>query len=114
LASNTEVDPRLLDNAAQVATTAGEDISTGLTSLLTEIESMSGSFKGGAGSAAQNSSAALGEHLRGLLGALNRMADGVTQSNRAFASTDAGSQQEIASVAGNVSGSGHVSNALRG
>jgi uncharacterized protein YukE len=104
----------MLDNAAKVATTAGEDIATGLTSLLSNIESLAPSFVGGAGSAAQNSSSELGGHLRSLLDALNTMAEGVTQSNRAFSHTDAGAQQEITNVAGNVANSGHVSSLLRG
>jgi WXG100 family type VII secretion target len=105
----------MLNNAAQVATQAGEDIALNLTRLLNEVEQTSASFKGQAGSSFQNVSGELGQELKKLLEALNEMAGNVSQSNTAFGSTDSDASNEISKVASEyIPGAGNVANALRG
>jgi uncharacterized protein YukE len=105
----------MLNKAANVATQAGEGIALNLTRLLNEIETQAHVFQGGAGTSFQNVSAELGQELRGILEALNRMADNVNQSNTVFGSTDADASAEIAKVTGEyLPGAGPVANQLRG
>lgn len=105
----------MLNNAAQVATQAGEAIALNLTRLLNEIEQQAASFRGQAGTSFQQVSSQLGDELRSLLSALNEMADNVTQSGRVFGSTDADAANEISKVVGEyMPGAGSVANALRG
>lgn len=105
----------MLNNAAQVATQAGEDITLNLTRLLNEIESQAPAFKGSAGTSFQNVSGELGQELRKLLDALNEMAGAVNQSNQIFGSTDADAANEITKVAGTyLPGASDVTTALRG
>ncbi len=115
MAGKTHVTPEMLNNAAQVATQAGEDITLNLTRLLGEIEQQSGAFKGRAGSSFQQVSSQLGSELRSLLDALNEMAGNVNQSGTVFGSTDEAASSEIQKVVGEFSpGNGSVANALRG
>ena len=105
----------MLNNAAQVATSAGEGIALNLTRLLNEIQQQSGAFAGSAGSTFQRVSGELGQELRQLLDALNEMADNVNQSGQVFGSTDADASSEIAKVTGEyLPGASNVVNALRG
>jgi WXG100 family type VII secretion target len=105
----------MLNNAAQVATQAGEDIALNLTRLLNEIEQQSAAFRGAAGSSFQSVSGQLGQELRSLLDALNQMADSVNVSGKVFGSTDADASREIGQVTSQfLPGAGSVSNALRG
>jgi WXG100 family type VII secretion target len=105
----------MLNNAAQVATQAGEDITVNLTRLLSEVEQQQASFQGQAGTSFQNVSSELGQELRKLLDALNQMADSVNQSGTVFGSTDADASSEIGKVASTyLPGAGNVANALRG
>ncbi len=105
----------MLDGAARTATDAGEAIAGELTQLLSYIESMYPSFTGQAGSTFQRVTGELGDELRGILDALNTMANSVHTANRTYASTDEGANQEIANAAAQYSpGSGSVANALRG
>ncbi len=105
----------MLNNAAQVATQAGEDIALNLTRLLNEIEMQAPAFKGSAGTSFQNVSSELGQELKKILEALNTMADNVNQSNQVFGSTDADAANEITKVAGTyLPGAGNVASALRG
>jgi len=111
----TRVTPERLDNAAQVATSAGESIALNLTRLLNEIETQTNVFKGGAGTTFRSVSAELGNELRQILDALNQMAGGVSVTNRTFGNTDADAAQEISQVANQYTpGAGNVANALRG
>jgi WXG100 family type VII secretion target len=103
----------MLNNASQTATTAGEEIAGGLTRLLSEIEGAAPAFQGAAGSTFQNVSVDLGNELRRILDALNRMANAVNVSNKTYADTDEGANQEISKAAAQYGGSGVV-NALRG
>jgi WXG100 family type VII secretion target len=115
VASTTHVTPEMLNNAATVATQAGEDIALNLTRLLNEVEQQSAVFKGQAGSSFQQVSSQLGQELRTLLQALNEMADNVNQSGHVFGSTDSAASSEIAKVANEfVPGAGNVANSLRG
>jgi len=115
LAGKTLVTPDRLNNAAKVATQAGEDIALNLTRLLNEIEQQSNAFKGAAGTSFQQVSSDLGQELRSLLDALNQMADSVNQSNQVFGSTDADASSEISKVTSEyLPGAGSVANALRG
>jgi WXG100 family type VII secretion target len=105
----------MLNNAARVATQAGETLTLNLTRLLNEIQGQAASFQGGAGTTFQNVSAELGQELRNILEALNTMADGVNQSNQVFGSTDEDAKNEISKVTSQyVPGAGSVANALRG
>lgn len=105
----------MLNNAANVATQAGEGIALNLTRLLNEIETQAAVFQGGAGNSFQNVSATLGQELRNILEALNSMANNVSQSNAMFGSTDADAGAEIAKVANDYNpGLGPVANGLRG
>jgi WXG100 family type VII secretion target len=105
----------MLNNAAQVATQAGEDITLNLTRLLNEVEQQAPSFKGSAGTSFQNVSNELGQELRKLLQALNSMADNVNQSSTVFGSTDSDAASEIGKVANEyLPGAGDVTTALRG
>lgn len=105
----------MLNNAAQVATQAGEDITLNLTRLLNEIEHQSAAFKGKAGTSFQQVSGELGQELKKLLDALNEMADNVNQSNQVFGSTDDDASAEITKVTSEyLPGAGNVANALRG
>jgi WXG100 family type VII secretion target len=111
----TKVSPEQLNNAATVATQAGEEIALNLTRLLNEIQGVEASFKGSAGSTFQQVSADLGQELRGLLEALNTMADNVNVSTKVFGSTDDDAKNEISKVASTyLPGAGGVANALRG
>jgi WXG100 family type VII secretion target len=111
----THVTPEMLNNAAQVATQAGEDITLNLTRLLNEIEQQAATFKGQAGSSFQQVSSDLGRELRSLLDALNEMAGNVTSSSQVFGSTDADASNEIAKVTNEfLPGAGSVANSLRG
>jgi uncharacterized protein YukE len=104
----------MLNNAAQVATRAGEGIALNLTRLLNEIESQSAVFQGSAGGSFQSVTSQLGSELRALLDALNEMADNVNQSGRVFGSTDADASREISQVTSQyLPGAGNVANALR-
>ncbi|MGI5237751.1 WXG100 family type VII secretion target [Dactylosporangium sp. CA-139066] len=115
MAGPTRVTPEMLNNAANVATQTGEGIALNLTRLLNEIETQAAVFQGGAGNSFQNVSAQLGQELRGILEALNTMANNVSQSNAAFGSTDADAAAEITKVASEYNpGLGPVANALRG
>ena len=115
MAGKTQVTPEMLNNAAQVATQAGEDIALNLTRLLNEIEQQSAAFSGQAGSSFQQVSSELGQELRSLLDALNEMAGNVNQSGQVFGSTDADASSEIAKVTSEfLPGAGSVANALRG
>ena len=115
MAQATKVTPQMLDNAAQVATQAGEGIALNLTRLMNEIESQAADFQGAAGSAFQTVSAELSQELRNILEALNEMASGVSQTNATFGSTDADAQAEIQKVASEyLPGAGNVTSALRG
>ncbi len=115
MASTTRATPEMLNNAAQVASQAGEDITLSLTRLLNEIEQTAATFKGQAGSSFQQVSSDLGQELRTLLDALNEMAGNVSQSGQAFGSTDADASSEIAKVTAEfVPGAGSVANSLRG
>jgi WXG100 family type VII secretion target len=105
----------MLNNAAKVATQAGETIALNLSRLLNEIETQAASFQGSAGTSFQNVSAELGQELRGILDALNSMADNVNQSGQVFGSTDEDASREISQVVGqNLPGAGSVANSLRG
>jgi WXG100 family type VII secretion target len=105
----------MLNNAAQVATQAGEDITLNLTRLLNEIEQQAPAFKGAAGTSFQSVSGELGQELKKLLDALNEMAGNVSQSNQTFGSTDADASNEITKVTGEyLPGAGSVASALRG
>ena len=105
----------MLNNAAKVATQAGEGIALNLTRLLNEIQTQAAVFQGGAGNSFQNVSGELGRELRGILDALNTMAGNVNQSNTVFGNTDADASAEIAKVANEYApGLGPVANALRG
>jgi WXG100 family type VII secretion target len=105
----------MLNNAAQVATSAGEDITLNLTRLLNEVEAQAATFKGQAGTSFQQVSSQLGQELKTLLEALNEMAGNVTQTGNVFGSTDAAASGEIAKIANEfVPGAGSVANALRG
>jgi WXG100 family type VII secretion target len=105
----------MLNNAANVATQAGEGIALNLTRLLNEIETQAAVFQGGAGTSFQNVSAQLGQELRNILEALNTMADNVNQSNTVFGSTDADASAEISKVAGEyLPGAGSIASQLRG
>lgn len=113
--ATTKVTAAMLDNAANVATNAGETIAASLMRLLSDIQSQAAMFQGGAGTAFQNVSAELGRELRSLLDALNQMAGSVSQSNKVFGSTDADAANEISKVQSEyVPGAGSVANALRG
>jgi WXG100 family type VII secretion target len=115
LAPTTKVTPEMLNNAAKVATSAGETIALNLTRLLNEIEGQAASFQGSAGTSFQNVSAELGQELRGILEALNTMADSVNQSSQVFGSTDQDASQEIGKVTSQyLPGAGNVASALRG
>jgi WXG100 family type VII secretion target len=115
VAGKTHATPEMLNNAAQVATQAGEDIALNLTRLLNEIEQQSAAFRGQAGTSFQQVSSQLGQELRSLLDALNEMAGNVSKSSQVFGSTDADASSEIAKVASEfVPGAGNVANALRG
>src|SRR5215813_3313061 len=70
----TQVTPEMLNNAAKVATQAGETITVNLTRLLNEIESQAHVIQGDAGSTFRNVSNDLGRELRNILEALNTMA----------------------------------------
>jgi WXG100 family type VII secretion target len=105
----------MLNNAAKVATQAGEDIALNLTRLLNEIEGQAAGFKGAAGSTFQNVSNDLGQELRSILEALNGMADNVNQSGQVFGSTDQDASDEIGKVVSQyMPGAGSVANSLRG
>jgi WXG100 family type VII secretion target len=105
----------MLNNAAKVATQAGEGIALNLTRLLNEIEASQPSFKGSAGTTFQNVSNELGRELRGILDALNQMADNVNQSGQVFGSTDQDASSEIGQVVGQYApGAGGVADLLRG
>ena len=105
----------MLNNAANVATQAGEGIALNLTRLLNEIETQAAVFQGGAGSSFQSVSAQLGSELRNILEALNTMADNVNQSNTVFGNTDADASAEINKVVGEyLPGAGNVAAQLRG
>jgi uncharacterized protein YukE len=105
----------MLNNAANVATQAGEGIALNLTRLLNEIETQAGMFQGGAGDTFQGVSRDLGIELKGILEALNRMAGNVSQSSNTFGSTDADASAEIAKVTSEyMPGAGPVANQLRG
>ena len=105
----------MLNNAANVATQAGEGIALNLTRLLNEIESQSAVFQGGAGTSFHNVSTQLGQELRNILEALNAMADSVNQSNTVFGSTDADASAEIGKVVGEyMPGAGNIAAQLRG
>jgi WXG100 family type VII secretion target len=111
----TKVTPQMLNNAASVATRAGESITVNLTRLLNEIQGQAASFQGGAGTTFQNVSAELGQELRNILEALNSMADSVNQSTQVYGSTDDDARNEIAKVQSQyMPGAGSVANALRG
>lgn len=111
----TKITPDQLNHAATVATDAGETITLNLTRLLNEVENATASFKGGAGDQFQNVSQQLGAELRGILDALNTMADNVNQSTKVFGNTDEAARQEIAQVQQQYTpGAGSVANALRG
>jgi len=104
----------MLADAATKAETVGQGIASQLTSLLGTIQSQgAASFKGGGGTALQNTSQQLGQSLQKLLTALNGMAEAVNASNVQYGSTDSEVSREITSVAGNFSDSPVVS-ALRG
>jgi WXG100 family type VII secretion target len=112
--ATTKVTPDMLNNAASVATQAGEEITLNLTRLLNEIQGQAASFQGGAGTAFQNVSVELGQELRNILQALNAMADNVNQSTKVFGSTDEDARNEITKVQSQYApGSGSVANALR-
>lgn len=111
----TRVSPEMLNNATQVATSAGEGIALNLTRLLNEVQQQSNAFSGSAGSTFQRVSGELGQELRQLLDALNEMADKVNQSGQVFGSTDADAGAEIAKVTSEyMPGAGNVTSALRG
>lgn len=111
----TKVTPEQLNHAATVATDAGETIALNLTRLLNEIQGATASFQGGAGDAFQSVSVQLGDELRGILNALNTMADDVNQSTNVFGNTDDAARQEINQVQQQyLPGAGSVANALRG
>ncbi len=113
--ATTKVTHEMLNNAAKVATDAGETLTLNLSRLLNEIQSAAGSFQGTAGTTFQNVSAELGQELRNILEALNTMADGVNQSNQVFGNTDEAARDEIAKVQGQyLPGAGSVASALRG
>lgn len=111
----TRVTHDQLNNAAKVATDAGETLTLNLTRLLNEIQGAAAQFQGGAGTVFQNVSAELGHELRNILEALNTMADAVNQSNQVFGNTDEAARDEIAKVQGQyMPNAGSVANALRG
>jgi WXG100 family type VII secretion target len=111
----TKVTSEMLNNAARVATQAGETITLNLTRLLSEIQGQAASFQGGAGTAFQNVSAELGQELRNILDALNSMADNVNQSTQVYGSTDEDARNEISKVQSQyMPGAGSIANALKG
>jgi WXG100 family type VII secretion target len=113
--ATTKVTQEMLNHAAQVATQTGESIALNLTRLLNEIETQAASFQGGAGTSFQNVSQQLGSELRGILDALNTMADSVNQSGQVFGNTDADAAREINQVVSqNLPGAGNVAASLRG
>jgi WXG100 family type VII secretion target len=115
VSGKTSVTPDMLNNAAQVATRAGEGIALNLTRLLNEIQSQSAVFQGSAGGSFQTVAGHLGDELKALLDALNEMADNVNQSGRVFGSTDADAAHEISQVTSQfLPGAGGVASALRG
>ena len=106
------VTPQELTSAANLATEVGQEIATGLTRLLNDMEGLQPGFMGNAGSQAQTTASALGQTVRDLMVQLNTVADNVHQANKSFANTDEGARAEIASVGGNNPGS--LANVLRG
>lgn len=111
----TKVTHEQLTKAAQTANDAGQTITLNLTRLLNEIETQATSFQGAAGSTFQHVSADLGQELRKLLEALNRMAENVQGTNAAFGTTDEAAQNEINRVQSTYEpGAGSVTSALRG
>ena len=113
--ATTKVTAAMLDNAANVATNAGETIAASLMRLLNDIQSQAAVFQGGAGTTFQNVSSDLGRELRSMLDALNQMAGNVSQSNKVFGSTDADAANEIKQIQSDqLPGAGNVANALRG
>jgi WXG100 family type VII secretion target len=113
--ATTKVTAEMLDNAASVATQAGETVAANLMRLLNEISSQAAVFQGGAGTTFQNVSADLGRELRSMLDALNEMAGKVSQSNKVFGSTDEDAANEIKQIqSDHLPGAGSVANALRG
>lgn len=114
MAGQAKVTHEMLTAAGNKATETGESIASGLTRLLAEIEASSGGFKGVAGSAFQNASAELSRELRGILQALNHMAQEVHASNRQYGSTDEDAGREIGNVVSQYAPNSSVANALRG
>lgn len=103
----------MLTDAGNKATENGERIADGLTRLLTHIETSAGGFTGDAGSALQGVSADLGRELKGILQALNQMANEVHAANRHYGTTDADASREINSILTHDSASTPVADALR-
>jgi len=113
--ATSKVTPDMLNNAARVATQAGETITLNLDRLLNEIQSQAASFQGGAGTTFQHVSAERGQDLRNILETLNTMADNVNQSNAVFGNTDEDARNESSKVTSQyLPGAGGVANALRG
>ena len=106
----------MLTDAGNKATQAGEAITLNLTRLLNEIQSQAGSFQGSAGSMFQSVSVELGNELRGILSALNTMAESVHAANKHYGTTDEDAGNEIKNVAGQYlpGASSGVVDALRG
>jgi uncharacterized protein YukE len=110
-----QVKQSVLDNAARKATTVGEGIALNLSRLLNEIELQAPGFKGGAGSAFFVNTQGIGEELRGIIEALNEMADSIGASNQLYGFTDQDAMQEINQVAGQyLPGNQDVTTVLRG
>jgi uncharacterized protein YukE len=105
----------MLDAAAKKATTVGEGIALNLSRLLNEIELQAPGFKGGAASAFFLNTQGIGDELRGIIDALNEMADSIGASNQMYGYTDEDAKQEINGVMGQyLPGATDVTTVLRG
>jgi len=96
--SGVKVDQSVLDAAAKKAVTVGEGITLNLSRLLNEIELQAPGFKGGAGTAFLVNTQGIGEELRGIIEALNEIADSIGASNQQYGFTDHDAAQEINQV----------------
>jgi WXG100 family type VII secretion target len=109
----TKVTHDRLNSAANHAINAGESIKGDLNKTLDEIQSLSTRFQGIAGTATQNASGELGQELSNIIGALNRLAEGVHASNKSLGAADDDSGSDIGNVSMSTS-STPVTSALRG
>ncbi len=105
----------MLQDAGNAAANAGETITVNLQRLLFEVQTQAKAFQGAGGATFQNVSHELGQELKGMLEALNTMAENVHASNRQFGSTDEDASREIQSVAAQHGGGySGIADTLRG